>query len=139
VIVTIGLASGWIEDLSPEWIQKEGIDGEIPSLSILHQGTGKSDVVGVPPVAVTDLGAESRRLNVTVILYDEHDSEFCPDLLRIGKQLDDSFGTGVGGDIEVPRRATQQKITDRPPHEVSLVPGGGQGPDNSESLVRFRR
>src|SRR5439155_15530494 len=100
-------------------------DCKIPPLGVFLGG-GEDDAFGPAAVTVFQVGAEGCDLNDARAMANEDYAEGGADGLRVGEELANPIRRGVGGDVEVLGRQSQQHVAHASAGEVGDVPGVAQ-------------
>ena len=81
----IGAAVDVIEDFVGARIEQQAVDGEIAAQDIFLRRWRENDAVGMPPVGIADVRAESSNFNFGAAFGHENHAELRADRQRIGK------------------------------------------------------
>src|SRR5438309_3439757 len=157
--VKVLAAADKIQDFPGNRIHQQAIDGEVAASNIFARIFAVTHLVGVPSIAVADVGAEGCYLNHVgfrgswgggftsvlggrVIFFaglvlarnrHQHDAELGAHGIRFRENPHDLLRRGVSGDVIVGRLATEQQIAHAAAAEVSLVTAVSQRRDNRGS------
>lgn len=90
-------------------VEEEAVDGEVAALGVALSG-GECDVLGMAAIFVFAVGSEGGHFEFVAVFDDKDDAELDADRDGVGKESLDGFGTGIGGDVVVFWRLTQEHI-----------------------------
>ena len=113
--------TGGVDELRGQRIVIHCVDGEVTPGPILFE-RAESDRLGVPPVYVSSLGAESGYFINVFACRNEHHAKMRPDALGPAEELRHLAGPGRGRNIDVIDRLAQKPVAHRPADKVSLMP-----------------
>jgi hypothetical protein len=119
-IFQIFLSATKIDDLAIIQVNREGIDGKVPSFQVIFKIRDKGHTVGVPSVLVGTFTAEGGYLEA-VFLVTHRDRA----MVNAGgddslEETHDLLWFCIGGKIEVLVVDTQQMVTDGTPYNIKV-------------------
>jgi hypothetical protein len=120
-------APGIIDELFLQGAVVKGVNRKIPPPDILLKFAVNGIGILLGGAVLGPEGGNLDDLFSKKNVYQPETAAYDP---GVSKKLPDGLGQGVGGNVKILGGAAQEKVPNRPPHDVGLVSGGLKAADN---------
>ena len=134
LVFQIRLSIHKINDAIFHRIEKQSIDGEIPSFGILFSSR-EFDFRRSPAIQICAVAAKRRDFDDALVLPHEDHPKSCSDGLGVLEKLSHTRRRGVGGDVVILRSNAKQFIAHAPAGEIGDVPALAQTLHHQQRIV----